>query len=233
MNPVQHARSSAHHHGGTWKDYAPFHLFFDQSKAAFPQVQHRIFLHTTDLGYELARRVHGDHIMNSEGKAVSVKVLMEQHMREDLGFRLVLDDWLNLLPEPSWYAGRERVRLSREIQAFISEPEVAAAATWGGEADEYCPLTEFLDLGSRVSQNPLAPLVLNNSLGIFLAEQALGQAIETRCGRIVPLRLAAEKIVHARMRRIATPEQVAGGIRLVPWMHGALVREANALWGDE
>ena len=233
MNPVQHARSSAHHHGGVWRDYVNFHLFFDQSKAAFPQVQHRIFLHTLDLGYELARRVHGETLMNSDGTAVSVRALTEQHMREDLGFRLGVDDWLNLMPEPLWYQKRDRVRLPREVEAFASEPEVAAAAMWGGEADEYKPVTEFLDLASTFTQHPLAHLILNNSLGLFLAEQALGPAIETRDGRIVPTRLVAEKIVHARTRRIATPEQVAGGIRLQPWMHGALVREAKALWGDE
>ena len=56
MKPLQHARIAAHRYGGEWEDWITIHDWIDRSKAIFPSMQHRMFLHS-DFGEWLAVRV--------------------------------------------------------------------------------------------------------------------------------------------------------------------------------
>lgn len=56
MRPWQHARSSAGK-DGDWVADLPIHEFMDSTKAACPDLRHRMVLHNTDLGPELAARL--------------------------------------------------------------------------------------------------------------------------------------------------------------------------------
>ena len=55
MKPLQHARITAHRHGGVWQDWLAFHDWIDRSKSVFPSMQHRLFLHS-DFGAWLAEQ---------------------------------------------------------------------------------------------------------------------------------------------------------------------------------
>jgi hypothetical protein len=233
MNPIYHARSSAHRHGGHWRDYVAVHSFFDQSKAAFPSVQHRVFLHTTDFGRAAAVATFGNTLQLTGGGSASVEELVDQHLREDLGFRVTMDDWLNKLDPPEWAVRSRRRRMHPKIARFVDNPTEAAAATWGGAAADYAPVLAVLKLPTTLSPHPLARLVTMNSLGIFVAERIVGEAIETADGHIVPTRLVAERMVQAEMGLIPHAAGIAGRIGLDPWMHGALVREADRLWPED
>jgi uncharacterized protein DUF6915 len=46
MKPLRHARITAHHYGDEWEDWIAIHDWIDRSKAIFPSMQHRMFIHS-------------------------------------------------------------------------------------------------------------------------------------------------------------------------------------------
>jgi hypothetical protein len=105
-HPIRHAESSARKFGGKAEDYIAVHTWFDESKAHLPDFRHRALRHHTERIF-LAERIFGVSVVNSEGKAVPVRYLREQHVREDLGRIPTLQDWLvNLKPAP-WMHGQK------------------------------------------------------------------------------------------------------------------------------
>jgi hypothetical protein len=105
-HPIRHAESSARKFGGKPEDYIAVHAWFDESKVHFPDFRHRAWRHHS-AGIFLAEQVFGVSITNSEGKAVPVRYLGEQHVLEDLGRIPTLQDWLvNLKPAP-WMYGQK------------------------------------------------------------------------------------------------------------------------------
>jgi len=104
MKPYLHAKSSAKKWGGAPEDYLELHDFMDSSKAAHASVKHRAVLHSA-FGIYLAERVFGHNITNSDGRAVSVRDLAEQHVLEDLGTIPSLDDWLKCMELQVWMGG--------------------------------------------------------------------------------------------------------------------------------
>lgn len=224
MNPVHHARSAAARHGGDWRRFVAVHAFYDQSKAVFAGVQHRLFVHTADVGGDLARRAFGAEVI----PGVATDLMTHQHLDEDLGAQVTLEDWLKYA-DPTLEAklNQSRVPLEARYKGLESDPTGRAAAVWGGVPGDYAPLTELLALPERHSRHPLARWVLRNTLGIFIAEACLGPAIETADGRIVPTRLVAEKMVHAATGQIVPATRLALAIRQMPWMRGVNANEPD------
>ncbi len=97
MSPWQHAKSSAGKNG-TWLDDLPIHEFMDSTKAACPDLRHRMILHNADLGPELAARVFPDR---PDARDVAL-----QHVAEDLGWTPTLTEWID---------GCDPVRMPRPI----------------------------------------------------------------------------------------------------------------------
>jgi len=91
-------------YGGKPTDYLPIHDFFDCTKSAHASVKHRAVLHNA-LGIFIAERLFGVTITNSDGVAVSVRDIGEQHVLEDLGTIPSLDDWLSCMSAEPWMAG--------------------------------------------------------------------------------------------------------------------------------
>ena len=101
-DPYHHAVSSARSHGGVPDDYLHIHQWFDQTKAAWVDQRHRAVLHST-FGIQLAIQVFGQTFRRkSDGRAVPVRWIGEQHVREDCGFIPTLEDWLGELPMKDW-----------------------------------------------------------------------------------------------------------------------------------
>lgn len=112
-HPYHHAVSSARRFGGVPDDYQAIHDWFDvDSKACWADVRHRALRHHA-LGIKWAEDTFGTTITNSDGKAVPVRLIGEQHVAEDLGFVPSIQDWLRELPTERWM-GRAR-NLSREL----------------------------------------------------------------------------------------------------------------------
>jgi hypothetical protein len=101
MTPYHHALSSAARHGGGAEDYLPFHQWFDETKAFFPDFRHRALRHHAE-GIFLCERIFGVTVTNSNGRQIPVRVIGEQHVKEDLGRIPTAQDWLECLKPAPW-----------------------------------------------------------------------------------------------------------------------------------
>ena len=112
-HPYHHAVSSSKKHGGVPEDYLALHDWFDQTKAHLPDARHRAILHSS-FGIFLCEQVFGATITNSIGQQIPVRVLGEQHVKEDMGGKIpTVQDWLEGLPLKPWMVTGAQ-RLSRE-----------------------------------------------------------------------------------------------------------------------
>lgn len=97
-----HAKSSAKRFGGKPEDYLHIHDWFDETKELEPSFRHRALRHHTHGIFE-AERLFGHILVNSDGKEVPVRVIAEQHVREDFsGFIPTVHDWLKGIPTEAW-----------------------------------------------------------------------------------------------------------------------------------
>ncbi len=101
MKPYIHAKNSAKKFGGSYLDYLPIHNEMDSSKAALPDVRHRVIYHTS-FGIYIIEKIFGEVITNSDGKEVSVRDIAEQHVMEDLGFIPTLENYLQNMRVQEW-----------------------------------------------------------------------------------------------------------------------------------
>lgn len=101
MHPHYHSVSSALKHGGLPSDYIAIHNFFDASKAHFADFRHRALLHHSE-GIFMAEEKFGVTITNSSGERVPVRMIGEQHVKEDLGWIPTLADWLKEIRPKAW-----------------------------------------------------------------------------------------------------------------------------------
>lgn len=142
-HPWFHSVSSSRNFGGIPDDYLELHSFFDSSKESFGDFRHRSLYHHT-AGIFLAERIFGptltlstcsrcgfetDHVIHDpdyrpqmeegavhqfEAKVVPTRPVAEQHVIEDLGRLVTVQDWLvEMTPRP--WMNRSR-RLSAELE---------------------------------------------------------------------------------------------------------------------
>jgi hypothetical protein len=101
-NSWHHAESSARKFGGRPDEYAPIHNWFDESKSYIAGPAHRALRHHAQGIFE-AERVFGITIKNSEGKDIPVRLIGEQHVKEDFrGMIPSLQDWFKHLKIQAW-----------------------------------------------------------------------------------------------------------------------------------
>lgn len=216
MKPFLHARISAHLHGGDWAPYQPVHDFFDTSKAALPDMRHRLMLHS-DLGCLIAGDIFGKTILNSEGAEVAVAEIAEQHQMDDLGRMVSLDEWLSHCDEPPSFGAEI---LIPEYEGFRENPVSACVSMFGGLADVYEPVVSWFLRAREMSSHPLADAVMLNAFAIMLSDRVFGPVIETAPGRFLPTRDIGEAMALARFGRIPTLEAVLSRMKTANWMYG-------------
>ena len=101
-HPLEHAKSSARRFGGSPEDYMAIHHWFDETKAHYASWRHRSLRHHT-LGIFECEKVFGSSITNSDGKQVPVRVIGEQHVKEDCHGKIpTVQDWLKGIPVEPW-----------------------------------------------------------------------------------------------------------------------------------
>jgi len=102
MNPFYHSQSSVQKFGGRVEDYQPIHDWFDATKEMYADARHRALRHHSHGIFE-AERVFGKTILNSDNKQVPVRLIGEQHVREDCGGKIPsVGDWLSQMRIQSW-----------------------------------------------------------------------------------------------------------------------------------
>jgi len=99
-HPYHHALSSVRKWGGIPQDYIRIHDWFDESKMIIADFRHRALRHHAE-GIFMAETIFGSTITLSSGRAIPVRWIGEQHVREDLGFIPSFADWVKAIrPEP-------------------------------------------------------------------------------------------------------------------------------------
>lgn len=231
MKPLQHAQITARRYGGRWQDWIGIHNWIDRSKALFPGMRHRMFLHS-DFGEWLTVRIHGDAIEAEDRTTVTTPDLFRDHQVEDLGRVVKLSEWLREIDATHW---TRRRKPPRQLERIREEPAEGLAARWGGVPADYLELINFFDKPREFApDNPeAAVMITHNSFGIFLAEELLGTAIaitDTNDSRqlpqIISTRAAAEDLVYARIGSIPPAGNLAAHTRLKLWMCGTDVGSA-------
>lgn len=101
MTPWHHAESSARRFGGKADDYIKIHAWFDDTKGDLPNHLHRALRHHS-RGIIDAAVLFGEAITNSVGTSVPVRLIGEQHVKEDCGFIPSVADWLSHLSPQPW-----------------------------------------------------------------------------------------------------------------------------------
>ncbi len=107
MKPYEHSLSSVRKFGGCVEDYLKVHRWFDESKAGCPDIRHRAARHHSQ-GIFWAEDFFGDTIVNSDGKAVPVRAIGEQHVLEDMGWIPTLNDWLKTMTVEPWMGRKKK-----------------------------------------------------------------------------------------------------------------------------
>lgn len=101
MSPYHHAVSSVKKWGGEVADYLPIHDFFDESKAHYADQRHRALRHHSAGIFEC--EAHFGHVItNNTGKQIPVRLIGEQHVKEDCGFIPTVKDWLQHIHLQPW-----------------------------------------------------------------------------------------------------------------------------------
>lgn len=138
-HPYHHALRSVKLFGGRAEDYLAVHNWFDESKAHLPDLRHRALRHHSE-GIFLCERLFGVTLRNSDGREVPVRLVGEQHVKDDLGWIPTVKDWLENLKLQPWM-GRTPFRPTRDgmgedgpVETGQEErPEHRVSEGWGAE----------------------------------------------------------------------------------------------------
>lgn len=119
-HPFHHAERSARLFGGGVEDYLAIHDWFDESKAHFADFRHRALRHHSE-GIFLCESIFGTTLTNSAGKQIPIRLIGEQHVKDDLGWIPSVKDWLQHLQPQSWM-GRTHFRPA-DTDSAITPPQ--------------------------------------------------------------------------------------------------------------
>ena len=114
MHYLYHARSSQKRWGGSVEDYLTIHRWFDESHNSVPDFRHRAYRHHVE-GISEAERKFGAFIVNCENKEVPVRLIGEQHVKEDcMGRAPTMADWFRMIAPKPWMAKPGKIRKVKE-----------------------------------------------------------------------------------------------------------------------
>jgi hypothetical protein len=223
MKPLQHAQISAKTYGGCWTDYIEVHSFLDSSKAACAHFKHRFLLHHAE-GIELGARIFGASVVNGESRSVPTRQVLAEHLIEDLGSVMTVEDWArSLLPDSTdFYKSLAKKRGQIESGAVRGERELLSDAFGLTEKDIFA-VREFLSFPLKTSAHPAALLVSHNSFAVFLAEKVFGYAFFRKDSKnqFVAVREVFERLIFLRMKTVFSPAEIVARTDSAEWMRGA------------
>ena len=234
MKPLQHSQISAKTYRGVWADYIELHNFLDSSKAACAHFKHRFLLHHVE-GIELAARLFGEQIENSEGQVVSARRILTDHLIEDVGSIVSVEDWArDLMPrnDAPFYQFLTRKRGQIEAGEIKGEKELLNAFNLADK--DICAIKSFLDFPLRNSAHPAAVLFSHNSFAIFLAEKLFGVAFVKKNSKpnrkiyknqLVATREVFERLIFLRMKAVYSPAEIIARTETKEWMRGKIATE--------
>lgn len=237
MKPLQHAQISAKTYGGDWADYIEIHSFLDSSKSACAHFKHRFLLHHIE-GIELGVSIFGDKIINSQKKEISTRMLLTEHLIEDVGRVVSIENWArDLLPnqDDKFYKFLAKKREQIENDAVNGERELFEA--FNLKREDIAAIKKFLAFPLNNSNHPAALLISHNSFAVFLAEKIFGYAFvkNSRKGsednskkQLIAVREVFERLIFLRLKTIYSPAEIIARTESKEWMRGVDARRAKA-----
>jgi hypothetical protein len=205
-HPYFHSVSSTHRWGGTVDDYLLLHSWFDASKQLLCDFRHRALRHHQE-GVELACRIFGQTLTNSDNVAVSIFEIGEQHVREDLGHLPRIAEWFSEVDNSCLSKPR---RLNWKTQSLKSFQQ------WGGHLEDYSKIHQFLD--ECLGKVKCSFAFRHHSLGIFDCEAVFGPVIHNSAGRPIPVRVIAEQHIKNELGTIPATHDFIKTIKPEAWM---------------
>jgi hypothetical protein len=237
MKPLQHAQISAKTYGGVWSDYIEIHNFLDSSKATCAHFKHRFLLHHTE-GIELAAQLFGEQIENSEKQIVSTRRILTDHLIEDVGSIVSIEDWArDLMPQKDAPFYQFLARKRGQIEAGVIKGGKELLNAFNLADKDVCAVKSFLDFPLRNSTHPAAVLFSHNSFAIFLAEKLLGVALVKKNSKpnrknsknqVIATREVFERLIFLRMKAIYSPAEIIARTAENNWMRGSESSHAQA-----
>lgn len=106
---------------------------------------------------------------------------------------------------------------------------VSSAKKWGGDADDYLAIHEFIDGSKRSIADIRHRSLYHHTEGVWLCRHLFGSTITTSCGRAVPVRLIAERHIIEDVGYLPTPADYIDAMAIRPWMSGARRTETRPL----
>ena len=212
-------------------DYIEIHSFLDSSKAASAHFKHRFLLHHVE-GSELAVRIFGETVINSENQEVSTKLLLIDHLIEDVGSIVKIEDWArDLMPKQSdqFYKFLAKKRGQIEADEIIGEKELLGA--FNLTEKDRSAVKAFLAFPLENSRNPAALLVSHNSFAVYLAEKVFSYAFVKNNGsnrQLLAVREVFERLIFLRLKTIYSPAEIIARTTSKDWMRGADAGRAKA-----
>lgn len=231
MKPLQHAQISAKTHGGRWQDYIEVHSLLDSSKATCAHYKHRFLLHHRE-GIELGARIFGANLTTSENKTVETRRILTEHLIEDVGRVVSVEDWArDLLPNENEPFNKFLAKKRAVIEADGIAGENELLATFNLSEQDRAAVKKFLRFPLETSAHPAALLISHNSFAVFLAEKIFGCAFIKNTDsqkQLVAVREVFERLIFLRMKAVYSPAEIVARTASQEWMRGANASNATA-----
>lgn len=237
MKPLQHAQISAKTYGGEWSDYIHIHSFLDSSKATSAHFKHRFLLHHAE-GIELTVYIFGEAVNNSEGCKILTRQLLTDHLIEDVGRVVTIEDWIrDLMPkqDSSFYKFLAKKREQIETGEINGERELFQ--TFNLNEKDINTIRNFLAFPLKSSAHPAALLFSHNSFAVFLAERVFGYAFvknnkekgtNNSKKQLVAVREVFERLIFLRLKAVYSPAEIIARTDEADWMRGIDAGRARA-----
>jgi hypothetical protein len=102
----------------------------------------------------------------------------------------------------------------------------SAAKKWGGDAEEYLAIEEFIDSSKQVIGDARHRSLYHHTLGVWLVQRIFGPTIKVGDRGIeVPTRLIAERHIIEDLGWLPSPADYIEGMPIATWMSGAQRKE--------
>lgn len=236
MKPLQHAQISAKTYGGVWTDYIEIHNFLDSSKSSCAHFKHRFLLHHIE-GIDLAVRLFGEKLTNNNGQTNSIRQILTDHLIEDVGSVVTIEDWANcLMPKKdgTFYQFLDRKR--KQILADEIKGETELLDAFNLSIEDISAIKAFLAFPLKQSTHPAALFFSHNSFAIFLAEKLLGVALTKKSNctdrvnskkHLISTREVFERVIFGRMKVIYSPAEIIARTAQSDWMRGKYLKKSG------
>ena len=229
MKPLQHAQISAKTYGGKWSDYIEIHSFLDSSKAVSAHFKHRFLLHHAE-GIKLVVRIFGENITNSENRKNSIKNLLTDHLIEDVGRIVTIEDWArDLMPKQDNAFYKFLAKKRELIENDVIDGEREIFKIFNLKEEDIIAVKNFLNFPLENSNHPAALLFSHNSFAIFLAEKIFGYAFvknkeksnrDSSKKQFIATREIFERLIFLRLKTIYSPAEIIARTSEANWMRG-------------